>query len=293
MRLPTRHPVAGGRGRRPGSRGGGPLSIVTRWRVIGVLLVFGSAVAIGGLLTNRMFNLNPGHVALSGVAYTSEDTVRAAIDLRPDATPNAFRIDTRAMEKALESLAAVADADVEVALPDQLTIHVTERTPTFVLATPASAYLVDIDGFVLDELPIEDALALGLPVVRDARDQFAPDVVVGGRLDDVSLDASERLAAITPALIGTQFGALNVSVDDADGYVLAAEPDGWRAIFGHYTANLRPVDLVDRQVQCLKALIAAGESDIAVIYLAPLDDRCGTYLPRGTPAESTSPSPST
>jgi cell division septal protein FtsQ len=289
VRLPTRQPIAGGRSRRPSSRSRGRLSLINRWRVAGSLLALASAVWFGWLLTNRLFNLDPSHVSITSLAYTSEGTIRSTIDLPVGATPNVFRIDARAMEKALEALPAVADAEVDVALPDRLTIRVTERTATFVLATPAGSFLVDVDGFVLDELPADDAAALGLPVVSDSRDQFLPLIEVGGRLDEVSLEADIRLAAITPALIGTQYPSLVVTVDDGDGYVLEAEPDGWRAIFGHYTPNLRPVDIVDRQVQCLKARVAAGESDIAVIYLSPLDDRCGTFLPRATPAESASP----
>ena len=164
---------------------------------------------------------------------------------------------------------AVASANVYVALPDRLVVDVTERTPTFVLATPASAYVLDVDGFVLDEVSVADAASLGLPVVTDLRDQFAPVLEVGGRLDAVSLDADLRLAAITPETIGTSFSQLDVTADDTDGYVLTAEPGGWRAIFGHYTPNLRPIDIFDSQVQCLRARVGAGETDIAVIYLAP------------------------
>ena len=101
----------------------------------------------------------------------------------------------------------------------------------------------------------------------------------------------DRLAALTPEIVGTTYSHLRLSVDDTEGYVLEAEPNGWRAVFGQYTPNLRPVDLVDRQVQCLRARLAEDEQQIAVIYLAPLDEGCGTYLPRTTPAPVESASP--
>lgn len=291
MRLLTRQPIAGGRSRRPAPRRQGALALVNRWRVLGVVVAIASATGINWLLTSHSFELDPSDVEVSSLVYTQPEAIRAAIGLPEDAAPNVFRIDTRSMRRALEALPAVAHADVYVTLPHRLVVSVTERTPTFVITAPAGAFIIDVDGFVLDELPQTEATDLGLPVVNDVREQFAPELVVGGRLDAVSLDATLRLAAITPALIGTAYETLSVTVDDADGYVLSAEPDGWRAVFGHYTPNLRPVDQIDRQVQCLRARVEAGEQGIAVIYLATLDDRCGTFLPEGTPVEPASPSP--
>jgi hypothetical protein len=169
---------------------------------------------------------------------------------------------------------------------------ITERTPAFVLSTPAAAFVVDVDGFILDELAPSEASGLGLPTLDDLRQQFAPALAVGGRLDEISLDTSLRLLALTPADLGSRYEALEVRVEDTDGYVVTAEPDGWQAVFGHYTPNLRPVELVDRQVQCLRSRLAAGE-DAAVIYLAPQGEHCGTYLPGRTavPGASASPSP--
>ncbi len=292
MRLPTRQPIAGGRSRRVTSRDRVVPSLLNRWRVLGALLAVSAAALLGWLVTSHRFDLDPGRVEVTSLVYTPPDAIREAITLPANATPNVFRIDTDRMERALASLPAVAGADVFVTLPDRLVITVIERTPTFVLATLRGAFVVDVDGYILDELPVEDATGLGLPVVTDLREDFAPDADIGGRLDEISLDADLRLAAITPAMIGTRFGSLAVSADDADGFVLTAEPDGWRAIFGHYTPNLRPIDIIDRQVQCLRAALSAGEDDLAVIYLAPLDERCGTYLPRATPSDAPMGSPS-
>ncbi len=291
MRLPTRQPTAGGRSRRPAPRRRGAPALINRWRLLGFVLAIASAAGINWLLTSHSFDLEPTDVEVSSLVYTQPEAIREAIALPAGARPNLFRIDTRTMRRALEALPAVAHADVYVTLPHRLVVGVTERTPTFVLTTLAGAFILDVDGFVLDELLPGDATGVSLPNVTDFREQFSPDIEVGGRLDAVSLDATLRLAAITPALIGTAYDTLSLSVDDGDGYVLSAEPDGWRAVFGHYTPSLRPVDLIDRQVQCLRSRIEAGELAVAVIYLATLDDRCGTFLPDGTPVESASPSP--
>ena len=244
-------------------------------------------------MTSERFELNPANVAITELVYTQPEVVRSAINLPEDAAPNVFRIGTHEMQQALESLPAVAAADVHVDLPNSLVVDVTERTPTFVLISGDTAYVVDRDGHVLDGVERGDAAAIGLPIVLDDRVEFAPELEVGGVLDQVSLDADLRLAALTPEIVGTGYEHLRLSVNDADGYVLEAEPNGWRAIFGQYTPNLRPVDLIDRQVQCLRARVGDEEQKIAVIYLAPLDEGCGTYLPRTTPApvQSASPTP--
>ena len=258
--------------------------MINRWRVAGFLLAAAAAIWGTFLVSSHTFDLDPSNVEVSDLVYTSPELIRDVMDLAPDATPNVFRIDTRRMERALASLPAVAKAEVFVLLPDSLDVEVTERTPTFVVVTPDGAFVVDVDGFVLDELQLSDAGTLGLPIVTDSRRQFAPGITAGGRLDGISLDAALRLLALEPNDVGTRFQALELTVDDVEGYVLAARPGGWRAIFGHYTANLRPVDLVDRQVQCLRSRIAAGEDGVTVIYLAPQGEHCGTYVPGRTPA---------
>ena len=89
-----------------------------------------------------------------------------------------------------------------------------------------------------------------------------------------------QIAALTPALVGSAALTLAFSVDDSRGFVVSAAPGGWRAVFGIYTPTLRPPSEIAQQVQCLRSLLATGESAIDTIYLAPQDDRCGTYLPR-------------
>jgi hypothetical protein len=240
--------------------------------------------AIVWLVTSPAFRLDQERVVISGLHYTDPTIVRQLIDLPADSTPNVFRLRTTQMQRALASLPAVARADVHVALPNGLIVAITERRPVVVLRNPAGSFILDSEGVALDLLSTEAADALGLPTVDDGRQDFAPDLEVGGRLDAVDLGAILRLGALTPELVGSSATALRISVDDSDGYVVTREPAGWRAVFGHYTPTLRPPDIIDRQVQCLRSLLATGETDVAVIYLAPLDEHCGTSLPRTTPS---------
>ena len=103
--------------------------------------------------------------------------------------------------------------------------------------------------------------------------------------DRVSKQA-EQVADVISAVNFARDGGLELSVRDDDGFVMTAQPQGWQAIFGNYTPNLRPTDLIPSQVQCLASLLRPSEADVGTVYLAPLDGRCGTYLPAGTPSES-------
>jgi cell division septal protein FtsQ len=269
--------------RSPGWRG-----LITLARVIGLAVMVASAGSIGWLVTDRRFALDDASVAISGLRYTDAAAVRAAIGLPEGSSPNVFLLHTSDMRRALATLPAVASARVEAILPDRLEVAVTERTPVVAVHTAAGEYLVDSTGAILYELGGGQSAGAGLPLVDDERRSSPADMAVGGTLDQVDLAAILQLAAVTPATVGSVATSLALSIDDTDGYVLTAEPGGWRAVFGQYTANLRSPDLIARQVQCLRSLLASGESDIVTVYLSPLEDRCGTYVPRATP----SPTPS-
>jgi hypothetical protein len=194
------------------------------------------------------------------------------------------------MRERLLALPSVADADVRVVLPNRVVVTVRERVPVFAMRRSDTNLLVDERGTVVASVEDDEAGVLGIPVVHDERLQWAIDTDVGGTVDPIDLAAILQLAALEPAAVGSSAPNLVLAITDDDGYVLTAEPDGWRAIFGHYTPTLRPVDLVPRQVQCLRSLLATGETDIETIYLAPVDERCGTYLPRRTPTPQPSAS---
>ena len=244
-----------------------------------------SAGTAAWLATADRFVLGTDQPQLLGLRYTDPALVRAAIGIAPGATPNVFLLRTGDMARAVASLPPVSSAVVDAALPDRLTVLVTERSPVFVLVEDRP-YLVDADGVLLAELGAGQMPA-GMPVVTDQRAAGAA-WAVGGKVDPIDLAAILPLGALTPSMVDSQATGLRLAIDPSDGFVLTADPQGWQAIFGQYTPNLRPTDQIPRQVQCLRSLLANGETDIARIYLAPLEDRCGTYLPRSMP----SPSPS-
>ena len=91
---------------------------------------------------------------------------------------------------------------------------------------------------------------------------------------------ARRIAALTPAFLGSTAEALETRISEKEGFVLQARPKAWRAVFGIYTPTLRGPELVETQAQCLSSVLAGQETTISVVYLFPDGGRCGTFLTR-------------
>jgi cell division septal protein FtsQ len=261
------------------------MGLVTLARVAGLVLMVFAVAGAAWLLTSDDFALDASRVEVSGLGYTEPAMVAAALGIDPSAPTSIFLVPTQRMERALSALPQIASAEVSALLPDRLVVTINERTPVMIVRRDDGQYRVDADGVLLAR-NARDAAADGLPVLDDLRSQLPTEMAVGGQLESTDLAAMLQLLALQPAALESGATALAVSVDDEDGYVITGEPFGWRAVFGQYTQTLRPPDMIARQVQCLSSLLAEGEEEIAAIYLAPLDDRCGTYRPRATPTPS-------
>jgi cell division septal protein FtsQ len=276
MKLPVRQPVAGGSARRSQR-----VAATVLARLAGTVLVVAAGGGLYWLTSAEQFRLDPQAIVINGLAGTSEVDVRERLGIAPEARPNVFRLRAAQMADAVRTLPSVASAEVVVALPDRLEVHVVERQPLLVWRVGERAFRADAEGALISAA---DPAAGGLQVVTDDR-AASRELAVGGRLDEVDVQAARLLLTLTPAELGSRSAGLAVTIDDADGYVLVSQAPAWRAIFGFYTANLRrPADLVPRQRQCLASLIAAGEDRLAVAYLAVSADGCGTYREGPTPS---------
>ena len=122
-----------------------------------------------------------------------------------------------------------------------------------------------------------------LPVFVDQRADH-PTLAPGARLDATDLDVARHIGALTPAVVGSAAPSLIFAITDRDGFTVRAAPAGWRAIFGIYTATLRPPALIPAQVQCLRSLLeSTGETRVQTVYLFPEGDQCGTFTARENP----------
>jgi hypothetical protein len=238
-----------------------------------------ASASLNWLTSPERFELGPRNVTIEGLRYTPAGEARALIAPDLESRPNVFRVRTLALARALDELPAVGRAEVVAALPGSLHVRVIEREPVLVWSVGSERLLVDVDGVVIASAEVGTE---GLPVVVDRRSGAAvPEI--GQTLDSIDLAAALRLAALTPTLLGSDADYLSLEVQDEHGWLLATEPQAWRAAFGHYTPNLRPVTLLDQQVQCLRSLVAEHEPALEMVFLAPAEDRCGTFRSRPTP----------
>lgn len=278
LRLPVRQPVARG-ARRVRARRNIRLASPARLAGLGLMVLAGGAVAATTLAEE--FRLDPAGLEIRGLRFTDEQLVRDRLRFEPQERPNLFSFRTTGIAAAVGELPTVASVTVGVTLPDRLVVDVVEREPLLAWQTAIATLLADGSGQLIAEVgtPPPD-----LPTIGDRRAASA-ELAPGDRLDEVDLAAVLRLASVTPALIGSRSASLQLTVDDSNGWVVTSAEPTWRAVFGMYTANLRrPEDNIDAQVQCLRSLLAQGEEQVEVAYLAVADDRCGTVRDRPTPS---------
>ena len=246
-------------------------------RILAGIVLFAAAGALYGVSASDAFAVEPSAVEIRGARWTGQADLRAVLGLG-DVRPNLFRLRTGELAERLRTLPAVADADVRAVLPDRLVIDVRERTPILAWAVGERRLLVDVEGVIFAETGgATDAAAV--PVVLDGRESSA-SLAVGGALDPVDLAVARRIGALTPLEVGSSARALTLTIDPELGWLVESQPASWRAVFGLYTPTLRTADIVPRQAQCLKELLAGREREIATVYLSPDGDRCGTYVAR-------------
>jgi hypothetical protein len=248
-----------------------------------------AGAATWGVAASPAFGVRATDV--SGVAVTTDAEVEAVLALGSP-PPNAFTLATDGLRSGLEAIPSIARADVRVTLPGTLRVSIVERTPILAWRAGGALLLVDRDGKVIADAgsaaatAAARAIAAGLPTVDDRRAAGAPAggvvtegqplPVVGGRLGPIELDVARRLLSLRPADVGSSAAALQVRIDDEDGWTVRPAVDQpWAAVFGFYSTTLRPADLVPQQALLLRSLLAGREAQLLRIVLA--DGTHGTY----------------
>jgi hypothetical protein len=250
-------------------------------------------VVLFWLLTDDSFRVTEADVRFEGLGHADEAAVREHL-VGLDRSPNVFRVRSSEIVADLQALPEVVAAVATVTLPSSVSVYVDEREPIFAWSDGETSWLVDRDGMLFAPGPSPAAAAapepsgsaepidqavLDLPVVEDER-LVAEPPTIGSLLPAIDVRVMRQLLALTPELLGSRAETLQLRVDQRDGYVLHSDR-GWQAVFGHYTPTLQPPEVVPRQVQCLRWLLASQERQLERVRLAVSDEACGTFTEFG------------
>jgi len=207
-------------------------------------------------------------------------------------------VNLRAAEEAVAALPLVASVRVIAGLPDGIQIRVREKSLLLRWQIGDRIYAVSESGELLGETATLDlapsaAAALATaPLLFD--DRTSSPLPTVGQLTATELDVATRLASLTPEDLGTAATALTLRLLSDFGFVVEATGPSieWNAVFGIYSATIRPTSMIPGQVRLLRSLLAGRESRIGWVILA--DDQAGTYTAKGVrpPPPAAEPSPS-
>ena len=257
---------AGRQARRPGiplrRRVGARLPSIRR--LLAGVGALAAAAVIVALLNGPWLRVT--EVAWAGEHYTADADLREALEARRGAS--LLAIDTRALREELERLPAVERATVTARIDGRLEATVVERETAFVWATAAWRFLGAADGTLFAREPAGRELAAAmseLPQVLDDR-STAGLLAVGDVIPEALLRAALRIAALDPALLGSDEPGLGVQLDDEFGFRLLSAGSGWEVALGVYGIDPRETALqaderLQNQVTAVRTLFAEHRED--------------------------------
>ena len=200
-------------------------------------------------------------VAWAGERYTADADLREALEARRGAS--LLALDTRALRAELERLPTVERASVTAGIGGRLEATVVEREAAFVWLTAGWRFLGAAGGTLFAREPAGrelDAEMQGLPQIADHR-SVAGLLGVGDVIPEALLRAALRIAALEPALLGSDEARLGVQLDDQFGFRLIAPETGWEVALGVYGIDPRESaaeadERLQKQVAAVRTLFA-------------------------------------
>ncbi|HEY4844467.1 MAG TPA: FtsQ-type POTRA domain-containing protein [Candidatus Dormibacteraeota bacterium] len=194
------------------------------WALLQIAVLSAEIFAVLFLLAQPGFR--PRHVEVVGTSHLTAAQVTGALDLPADR--NIFFLSQAELEQRLQALPWVRSASVKLALPNRVSIKVTEWTPSAVLQVGETTYYLNDLGEVLD--PAVEAGSL--PVIN--RPDFGP-VRSGGHA--VGSDLLPMLVQLR-AGFATAFKISVMSFQLDRREMLSAQTDrGWAIIFGQMVTS--------------------------------------------------------
>src|SRR5207253_589282 len=194
------------------------------WAVVQIAALATEVFLLLFLLAQPAFR--PQHVQVSGLRHLTAAQIRSALSLPPDR--NIFFLSQAELAQRVQALPWVRSAAVSLALPDRVSVAVTEWRPSAVLQVGETTYYVNDLGVVLDPA----AEAGGLPVINrpDFGQARAGQHAVGGDLLPMLLQVRSGFAA------AFKVSLMSFQLDRRE--VLSAQTDrGWSIIFGQMVTS--------------------------------------------------------
>lgn len=183
-----------------------------------VLAVIG--LAVGGWLLLRSPLLQVQEVKVVGAEKLDAATLAAASGLEGE---NILFADTGKAKERLSQVAMIKDLSIERRWPGEMVIKVKERQPWGYWQVKEQIYVIDDEGFVLDN----DQPGEGAPTIvqLDSERQWLP----GERVEVHAVDLARQLMESAPRSLGRSVVGLEYS--DRSGLTVVLE-GGLRATFG-------------------------------------------------------------
>jgi hypothetical protein len=258
-----------------------PESMVLLRRFGLVLLLIAALMAPPALATSGRLVVD--EVRIDGLSWLNEEAISDLADIRLG--ESLLGIDLLATERAIEAAPFIARARARIGIPGVLHIEIREtplllrwqRGNETLLVSGSGRVVGGIDSPLLSARGAEAAASL--PIVMDA--STVPFVGVGEEISPIDLDIVTRLASLTPADLGSSAQKLTIQRDPQYGYLLQGTGEGftWNAVFGIYSATIRPVAMLPGQVRLLRSLLAERERSVGWVILA--DGQAGTFTDPG------------
>jgi cell division protein FtsQ len=189
------------------------------WALLQIAVLGAEIFALLFLLAQPIFR--PRHIEVVGVKHLTAAQVTDALHLPGDR--NVFLLSQADLAKRLQALPWVRSAGVSLALPDRVSVTVTEWTPSAVLQVGESTYYLNDMGEVLDPA----AEAGSLPVIN--RPGFGS---ARAGQHAVSSDLLPMLIQLRAGFTSAfKISVMSFQLDRRE--VLTAQTDrGWPIIFG-------------------------------------------------------------